>query len=106
MNSALKHLCDNVLRNFGFQTMIIVGGPVVREGGKLGSFVCVTSNIFQFAPRIVTDMHSFESSGTALKQLSFSQFCGTSYTDILEKFTEYIKLCYRTWLRLNTALLR
>lgn len=39
MNNALTHLCDNVLRDFGFQTTITVGGPIVREGGRLGSFV-------------------------------------------------------------------
>ena len=39
LNSALTHLCDNMLREFGFQTTIIVGGPIVQEDGKLGSFV-------------------------------------------------------------------
>ena len=43
------------------------------------------------------EFHSFESSGTTHKQLTFSEFCGTSYTtDVSDKFTEYLKLCYRT----------
>lgn len=44
----------------------------------------------------VTEFTSFESSGTAHKQLTFSEFRGTSYTtEVSDKFTEYLKLCYR-----------
>jgi len=38
LNNALTNLCNNLLRDFGFQATIIVGGPVVREGGRLSCF--------------------------------------------------------------------
>jgi len=48
--------------------------------------------------------YSFESSGTTHKQLTFSEFSNASYTtEVSNKFTEYLKLCYRTWSRLNSA---
>ena len=36
---SLRNLCVNMLREFGFHTSIIVGGPLVRDGGRLVSFM-------------------------------------------------------------------
>ena len=49
---------------------------------------------------MLTNLQSFESSGTTLKQLTFSEFCGAYETEGIEgKFVEYLKLCYREWIR-------
>lgn len=31
----MRNLCANIARDFGFHTSIIVGGPFVREDGRL-----------------------------------------------------------------------
>lgn len=50
-------------------------------------------------------IYSFESPGSTFKQLAFSEFCGASYTtEVSDKFTEYLKLCYRTCLCLDTGI--
>ena len=38
LSNSLTNLCANVLRDFGFHTTIIVGGPIIRDGGRLSSF--------------------------------------------------------------------
>ena len=38
MGNVLRNLCSNVLRDFGFHTSIIVGGPLVRADGRLGVY--------------------------------------------------------------------
>ena len=52
----------------------------------------------------MTDIHSLESSGTIHKELTFSEYCGTSYQGISDKFVEYLKLCYCTWSHSNTSM--
>ena len=54
-------------------------------------------------PQWSDEIHSFESSGTANKNLTFSEFCGTSYAGVSDRFTEYLKLCYRMSPLLNAA---
>ena len=41
MTNALGHLCSNIMREFGFHTSIIVGGPLVRENGRLAVYTLV-----------------------------------------------------------------
>ena len=59
--------------------------------------LCVS---YLYSPRVhasdVTEFRSFESAGTVHKQLTFSEFRGKSYTtEVSDKFTDYLKLCYR-----------
>jgi len=34
----MKNLCSSMTREFGFHTSIIVGGPLVRDDGRLHVF--------------------------------------------------------------------
>ena len=38
LSNSLTNLCANMLRDFGFHTTIIVGGPIVRDDGRLSTF--------------------------------------------------------------------
>lgn len=34
----MRNLCANITREFGFHTSIIIGGPLVREDGRLNAY--------------------------------------------------------------------
>lgn len=38
LSCSLRNLCSNMARDFGFHTSIIVGGPLVRDDGRLSVF--------------------------------------------------------------------
>jgi len=102
LSNSLTNLCTNILRDFGFHTSIIVGGPIVRDGGRLSTFTWVLSPHFSVVAYLDNNASRFESPGTMHKNLTFSESCGNSYdTEVSHKFIEYLKLCFRTCSYLN-----
>lgn len=83
------------MRDFGLHTSIIVGGPVVRDNGRLCAFKYVSLLHPSLRPEL-DGIFSYESHGSVHKQLTFSEFLGQSYeSEVSEKFIEYLQHCCR-----------